>query len=204
MKIRSRGLAYAAVTLALTLGAGSALAQQSDTAPAAPSAQTAPTADGKAYHKLIGPHEMGGGWHGQCREPGFGGMMMMRYPDGTLAFLHTELHINQSEEANWQAFASAIKDNAKEAQARMKAHMQAHMDNAKAPPALPQMLQMREQMAEWHLASMKRVDAALIPLYNSLDAAQKQKADRLMLPCHPGPMGADPMGHGPMDHGGGM
>jgi hypothetical protein len=107
-----------------------------------------------------------------------GMMTMMRYPDGTLAFLKTELKIKDSQTKQWNAFAHALRSTSDAAQ-----KMRAQHWSADRPQTLKAMLERRETRAAMHLESMRTMSAALIPLYDSLDAQQKQTANGLFMPC---------------------
>ncbi len=64
----------------------------------------------------MGPEMMGGDGPGMMMGRGYGMMggmgMMSQYPDGTVAFLKTELGITSAQEKVWAPFAKAVRDAA--------------------------------------------------------------------------------------------
>ena len=157
-----------------------------------PSAQQMPPGPGSA--RGMGPGMRRGMMRGRgmgqghCNSMGGmgmgGGMAMMRYPDGTLAFLKTELKIKDSQSKQWDAFAHALRISA-EATQKMRAQ---HWAN-RQPLSLKAWLQRREDGAAMRLEMMRHMSKALIPLYDSLDATQKKTADTLFMPCSSREMG---------------
>lgn len=126
--------------------------------------------------------------HGGAMVP----MMAMRYPDGALAFLHTELHITSAQTTQWDQFAKALTESAHQLQQQMQNRSAQGMGGRMAAD-LPTRLKWRETMMKSHLATVERIDGALIPLYQALDPQQKRMADQLFMGCgargwhHPGP-----------------
>lgn len=112
-------------------------------------------------------------------------MMAMRYPQGTLAFLHTELHIDARQTSQWENFAAALTDNTQQMQQQMQSRRHGWSTGQRSED-LPAMLMRREAMTKMRLAMMQRMDGALIPFYQSLDPQQKQTADQLFLGCRAG------------------
>ena len=131
---------------------------------------------------------------GSCGGMGImGGMTMMRYPDGALAFLKAELKIKDSQAGKWKAFAHAARTSAASTREMWQKQWRQGWRGT-----LPQRLERREHMMAFRLETMRTVSAALVPLYNSLDAGQKRTADTLFMSC-------GGMGHGMgMGMGGGM
>lgn len=127
-----------------------------------------------------GPGMMGSGGRG-----GYGpGMMWGRngrfdsataanFAEGQLAFLKAELKITPQQESLWNAYADAVRANAK----AMYQQHRALFDREPADETLPQRLDRREQLMTLGLESMRKTDSALKPLYAALDKDQKQRAD---------------------------
>ncbi len=111
-------------------------------------------------------------------------MMAMRYPDGTLAFLHTELHITAAQASQWNRFATVLTDSVHELHAQMLAR-RGHAMGGRMSFTLPAVLTRREAMMKSHLATVERIDGALIPLYQALDPAQQKTANQLFMGCRP-------------------
>jgi hypothetical protein len=119
-------------------------------------------------------------------------MMMMRimspkHIEGRLAFLETELAITDAQRPMWDAFADALRANARDTEAMMKELRGAMMPSQAAPSTgLLQQIDLRERMLAARLEALRRVKAALLPLYAVLDEKQKRTATELVMP---GPMG---------------
>lgn len=178
--------------LAATLALGVPLAlsvpahSQTNDQPQKPAA-TQPAPTGPGYGRMgYGRGMMGGrgmrgsNCYGGMRGFGMmgGGMGMMRYPDGTLAFLKAELKIKDSQSKQWGSFAHALHISAETMQ-KMRAQHWA----TRQPRTLKVWLQYREEGAAMRLEIVRHMSKALIQLYDSLDASQKKMADGLFMPC---------------------
>lgn len=173
----------AAITLATP-----ALPQGTTSQQAKPSAtQQMPMGPGMGQSGMgrgMGSGMMRGRGYGACRG-GMGGMMgmgrgygMMYHTDGSLAFLKAELKITDKQAGVWDKFAKAMRASADSMRAAMQANMAAN------PPAtFAERLDRHEAMMSARLDSLRSTKAALLPLYNALDASQKQKLDGMMMPC---------------------
>jgi len=117
-------------------------------------------------------------------EDGMSGMPMMAamagHIDGRLAFLKTELKITDAQLPLWNAVADAIRANAK----GMGAMAEGMMGSTQAA-ALPDKLAAREKMLTARLDALRKLKAAVDPLYTALSDEQKKTADELIM----GPMG---------------
>lgn len=165
-----------------------ALAQDNKAQQTQPSAaQQMPMAPGMGPGRMgrgPGSGMMQGQGGGAC-SGGMGAMMgmgrgagMMSHPDGSLAFLKAELKITAKQAGAWDKFASAMRSSA----ASMRATM--HSNMAGGPPAtFAEHLSRHEAMMTARLSSLRSTKDALLPLYNALDASQKQKLDGMMMPC---------------------
>jgi hypothetical protein len=123
--------------------------------------------------------------------PGAGGMpmtgmmrMMMgraaamtEHVEGRLAFLKAELKITDAQLPLWDKFAQAVRENAKAMGGMMQGGMMATGQSAN----LPNGLALRERMMTAHLEALRKLKAAVDPLYAALSDAQKKAADQLML-----------------------
>jgi hypothetical protein len=119
-----------------------------------------------------GPMPMMGMMGGRMME------MMESHAEGRLAFLKTELKITDAQSAPWNAFAEAVRANAKGMQ-EMHAAM---MDQRTQSAALPDRLGLHEKMLSAHLDAARRLSAAVGPLYAAFTDEQKKTADELMMP----------------------
>ena len=102
--------------------------------------------------------------------------MMAVHTDGWLAFLKTELKITDAQSAQWNAFADAVRVNAK----GMKDMRASMMEQRSRSAALPDRLGLHEQMLSAHLDALRRLKAAAEPLYASLSEEQKKAADEVI------------------------
>ena len=108
--------------------------------------------------------------------PGMGPEMMYRHIEGRIAFLRAELGITEAQTPQWNAFAEALRANA-----RAMSDMHKRMTQSDPPAALPQRLDQHEQMMASHLEALRRLKAAAGPLYAALDERQKRVADDLIM-----------------------
>ena len=117
-------------------------------------------------------------------EDGMTGMPMMAamtgHIEGRLAFLKTELKITDAQLLLWNAVADAIRANAK----GMGAMAEGMMGGTQGA-TLPDKLATREKMLTARLEALRKLKAAVDPLYASLSDEQKTTADELIM----GPMG---------------
>lgn len=117
-------------------------------------------------------------------QDGMAGMPMMgamaRHVEGRLAFLKTELKITDAQLPLWNAVADAIRADAKGMGA-----MSDGMMGASQATTLPDKLALREKIMTAHLEALRRLKAAVDPLYAALSDEQKKTADELVM----GPMG---------------
>ncbi len=111
--------------------------------------------------------------------------MMGGHAEGVLAFLNTELKITAAQSSAWETFAKAYLEVAG-SQAKAPAMGGGMMADgamgggAMAAKPLPEWMAMHTQMMERRLATAKKLQAAIQPLYATLDAKQKKSADELL------------------------
>jgi LTXXQ motif family protein len=151
---------------------------------------------------------MGQGWMGHMMGQGMMPMMGMMDPsqhvEGRLAFLKTELKITEAQAAQWNAYAEAVRANAK----RMGELMNEMMSSGMMGPGmmmgqgmmgnqgmmmhgqpgtimrLPDRLNRAERHVAAHMEMLQTIKEPTIQLYGVLSDEQKQVADQLL-----GPMG---------------
>jgi len=116
---------------------------------------------------------------------GMGQMMDPGRITGRIAFLKAELKITDAQQPLWSAFTEALKANR-----AMMGDMQEMMMAAQGggAPTVLQRIDGHERMLVARLEAVRRLKAALGPLYASFDEAQKRTADQLMIPGGMGPM----------------
>jgi LTXXQ motif family protein len=124
----------------------------------------------------IGPSMMGmsGAADAMCSAMG-------SHIEGRLAYIKAELKVTDAQDALWNAYAAAARDNAKTMIARCSNMMGKHDSQV----SLPDRLDQNEQLMAAQLDAMRAMDKALKPLYAALSDGQKKTADQLFW----GPMG---------------
>ena len=166
------------VAAILTASANAVLAQTSTSSPAATGT---PAAQGMPMASM--PGSSGG-------MPMMGMMQMMGsmadHVEGRIAFLKTELKITDAQQPLWNAVGDAMRANAKDMAAMMPV-MQSMMQPS---GTLPEKLAGREKAMTAHLEALRKLKAAIDPLYAALSDEQKKTADQLAV----GPMGIMGMG----------
>ncbi len=170
----------ASLILLLGLLASPALAQQEGHTEHHPSAAPAPEA-AMPSQAMPGGSSMMGMMRMMMGQDGMGGMAMMAamagHVEGRLAFLKTELKITDAQLPLWNTFAEAARDNAK----AMEQMMQGGMMGTSRSASLPEKLVMREKMMSAHLEALRKLRAAIDPLYTAFSDEQKKTADEIML-----------------------
>ncbi|ODT08689.1 MAG: hypothetical protein ABS58_01525 [Mesorhizobium sp. SCN 65-20] len=184
MTIIAKGLLAAALLLSAPAFAEEAHHQPSATA-GAPASETVPADGMDAMPGGKAPGMMGGdmmkemkGRHAEMMG-GAKAMQDMMSPErieGRIAFLRAELKITDAQETLWVPVAEALRSNAS------KGGMAATMRPEGAGKRLPQRLADMERMASSHLDALRRLNAAIAPLYEVLEEKQKDTADDLLLP----------------------
>ncbi len=106
-----------------------------------------------------------------------------------LAFLKTALKVTDAQTQAWNAVADVLREQAKRRDAEIVARRKAR-EVATQPPDLQTILQDRQRMAVEESDDLSKLLIALKPFYVLLSAEQKEAADHLFPPGHPG------MGHG--------
>jgi hypothetical protein len=174
---RFRGLTLAAALLILSMPAAAEDAHHPAGAPTTtpPDASSAPTAPGSMA---------GSGMMSMMHGGPMAGMRQMMAPErieGRIAFLRTELKITGAQEPVWNAFAEALRANA-------RTHAMPMGGQGAASRTLLQRIEHQEQALSGQLDALRQLKTALQPLYAALDDAQKQAAEQLLLPAPMRPM----------------
>jgi hypothetical protein len=142
------------------------------------------------------------------------GMAMIDRVEGRLAFLRAELKITDAQTNAWNAFADALRANAKklgEVRASMMSHMTAGQQQA---PTLSERLNLQEQWLAARLEGTRAIKSAFTNLFGVLSDDQKKTANELLGPhvgigmmamiagqMQPGQMGPGQMGTGQVPPG---
>jgi periplasmic protein CpxP/Spy len=163
MKIMRRSvLAAVLFTSVAAAGLAPAFAQ---TAPANTTAAQSTAAQSTAAQSQA--HQHGKAW----MTPG-------QLVDGRVAFLKAELKITPAQEAQWQQFAAAMRQNA---QSLDQAIANVRQHRGTAQNAVERM-EVRGQFAQTRAENQARLLTAFKPLYASLSPDQQQVANVLMTP----------------------
>jgi hypothetical protein len=126
------------------------------------------------------------------------GVEMIDHVEGQIAFLRTELKITEAQNSAWNAFADALRANAKSL-GELRSSMMAQSGS----PSIVDRLDMQEKWLAARLEGTRAIRSALANLAASFSDEQKKAADELLTP-HMGMMGtmaamrSGPMGPGRM------
>ena len=99
--------------------------------------------------------------------------------EGRVAFLKTELKITDAQLPLWNAVADAMRASAQDI------GMPNCMSMTQSSGTLPEKLAAREKAMRGHLEALRKLTAAVEPLYAALSDGQKKTADALLI----GPIG---------------
>jgi len=148
--------------------------------PAAPKAPSAPSSMNPEQPGMMG---MMGGSMPMMQ------MMSSEQMDGRIAKLKSDLQIGPTQEKQWGALVEALQAHGRAMQEMMSMMQGGMMQPAGAPQStVIDRLEAHERMMTARLDSLRRVKAALQPLYAVLDEKQKQTLDRAAMPGMMGPM----------------
>jgi LTXXQ motif family protein len=134
-------------------------------------------------HGMMGEGQSMMGGHGMMGGMGTGGGpasmcgRMTSHIEGRLAYLKAEINITPEQEALWNAYASAVRDNAKAMGSRCTSLMG---DSGAGEKSLPDRLDAQEQFVAARLDALRATNKVLKPLYQALSDAQKKLADQLI------------------------
>lgn len=138
----------------------------------------------KMMQEMMGRHA--GMMSGMTGGGMMGRMMSPEHVEGRIAFLRTELKVTEAQQPLWDALADAIRANAGAADEMMSGMQGGGMPMGPGGSTAPERIEAQEKALSVRLESLRRLKAALEPFYAALDAAQKDKADKLLVPA---PMG---------------
>lgn len=102
-------------------------------------------------------------------------MRAFEHIEGQLAFYRAELRITDAQQAQWNAFADAVRTAA----GTLKQAVTTAMRET-SPVAAPEQIERRMALLTAQLEVMRTVQAAARPLYAALSDEQKRTADTLM------------------------
>ena len=142
--------------------------------------------------------------------PGGAGMATIDRVEGRIAFLRTELKITEAQAGAWNAFANALRANAKKLGDLRTSMMPSSGAGQSPAPTIIQRVESQERWMQARLEGLRTMKAALAQLYESLSDDQKKSANELLAPhmgmgmmtmmraqmgpgqMRPGQMGPDP------------
>ena len=146
--------------------------------------------------------------------PGMAGMATIERVEGRIAFLRAELRITDAQASAWNAFADALRTNAKtlgEVRAAMMPQPSAGQQQA---PTMAERLALQERWLLARLEGTRTIRSAFTKLHDSLSDDQKKSANELLAPhmgmgmmammpaqMQPGQMGPGQMQPGQMQPG---
>lgn len=115
---------------------------------------------------------------GMMRLPGGGmGMATIDRVEGRIAFLRTELKITDAQNAAWNAFADALRANA-----RSLGEVRSSIMGGAAQQSLVERFALQEKWLAARLEGTRAIRAALVNLIDVLSDEQKKAADELLAP----------------------
>ena len=113
---------------------------------------------------------------------GTAGMATIDRIEGRIAFLRAELRITEAQTSAWNAFADALRSNAKkldEVRASMMLRLGTGQQQA---PTIVERLDLQEQWMLARLEGTREIKSALSKLYATLSDDQKKSANELLVP----------------------
>jgi len=108
---------------------------------------------------------------------GMDGMATIDHIEGRIAFLRTELKITDAQTSAWNAFADALRANAKSL-----GEVRASMMAGATPQTLLDRLTLQEKWLAARLEGTRAIKAALTNLVGTFSDEQKKMADELLAP----------------------
>lgn len=112
---------------------------------------------------------------------GSAGMATIDRVEGRIAFLRAELKITEAQATAWNAFADALRANAKKL-AEVRPSMMSQSAGQQQAPTLAGRLDLQERWLVARLEGIRAIKAAFSPLYSTLSDDQRRAADELLGP----------------------
>ena len=110
------------------------------------------------------------------------GMAAIDHIEGRIAFLRAELNITEAQASAWNAFADAMRTNAKKL-AEVRASMMARLDaGQQQAPTMAERLDQQERSLLARLEGTRALKSAVTNLYGTLSEDQKKTANELLAP----------------------
>lgn len=102
--------------------------------------------------------------------------------EARLAYVRTALKITDAQQAQWNAYAAAVRQEAAEREKKMQAWHEKRAQGRKESPSAVERLDRAEKMHAQAIARLDSRIAVVKPLYASLNAEQKKVADVVLVP----------------------
>jgi hypothetical protein len=110
------------------------------------------------------------------------GMAAIDRIEGRIAFLRAELNITEAQASAWDAFADAMRTNAKKL-AEVRAFMMARLDaGQQQAPTMAERFDQQERSLLARLEGTRALKSAVTNLYSTLSEDQKKTANELLAP----------------------
>ena len=109
------------------------------------------------------------------------GMSTIDYVEGRIAFLRAELKITDAQMSAWNAFADALRANAKKL-GEVRAAMMSRSGSGQQPLTLADRLDLQEQWLVARLEGIRTIKPAFVSLFSTLTDEQKKTANELLAP----------------------
>ena len=110
------------------------------------------------------------------------GMAAIDRIEGRIAFLRAELNITEAQASAWNAFADAMRTNAKKL-AEVRASMMRQADaGQQQAPTIAERLDQQERWLVARLEGTRALKSAVTTLYGTLSDDQKKTANELLAP----------------------
>jgi len=110
------------------------------------------------------------------------GMATIDHVEGRIAFLRTELKITEAQAGAWNAFADALRANAKKLGEVRTAMMPQASGGEPQVPTMARRPDFQEHWLAARLEGTRTIKSAFAELYDALSAEQRKTADELLAP----------------------
>ena len=114
--------------------------------------------------------------------PGTAGMATIDHVEGRIAFLRTELKITEAQTSAWNAFADALRTNAKRLGEVRASMMPQPSTGQQQAPTMMERLDLQERWMLARLEGTRTIKSALSKLYETLSDDQKKSANEFLAP----------------------
>ena len=109
------------------------------------------------------------------------GMSTIDHIEGRIAFLRAELKITDAQMSAWNAFADALRANAKKL-GEVRAAMMSRSGAGQQPLTLADRLDLQEQWLVARLEGIRAIKPAFVSLFSTLTDEQEKTANELLAP----------------------